>query len=314
MQTAGLLFLIVLLNNPAACAIVKDIPAEGGNHKIMKNIRYRSITMISLLLFAALFAGCGGKMDPRLEKIQGHWVDLNSSVTLDISGATMRYTSGEWREKYPFVISETNGQITLVPPKGKNFGPMSDITVEDDGSLTTYEQVLDAEGHRFRFLREEEKAELVKIQDFSEDLPKQINSKDIMDFSLNFYKDYDGQYGLDEFWPNGRYSWTVEKREGFWKLDLDISGESYIVLQLSKEMDQEWMEGLAALLNQESIAGFNGYHQRNEVDRHDWSLWVKYASGEKLSMSAEGDAAETCVFDLAALMDYARQLGFTFAW
>lgn len=280
----------------------------------MKKRVFQSTALIGLLLISALFAGCGGKLDPRLEKIQGHWVDLNSSVTLDISGATMRYTSGEWREKYPFVLSVTDGQTTLVPPKGKNFGPMSDITVEDDGSLTCYQQVLDAEGHRYRFLREEEKAELVKIQDLSEDLPKQIESTDIQDFSLNFYKDYDGKYELDEFWPDGRYSMTVDKRDGFWKLDLDISGESFIVLQLSQEMDQEWMEGLAAILNQESIAGFNGYHQRNEVDRHDWSLWVKYASGEKLSMSAEGDAAETCVFDLAALMDYVKQLGITFAW
>ena len=44
------------------------------------------------------------------------------------------------------------------------------------------------------------------------------------------------------------------------------------------------------------------------MDRPGWYLWVKYASGEKLELSADGDAAKDCVFDLAGLMEYVRPL------
>ena len=264
--------------------------------------------LIGLLFLAMVFSGCGGEMNPKLKEIQGHWVDVNSDVTLDISGATMRFTSGGWREKYPFILETTGMTTTLVPPRNKDFGPMSEITLEEDGSLTAYEQVLDAEGHRYHFVREADKAAYLEIKDFSQDLPKTIGSKIIKEFSLTFAKDYEGEYGLDSFWPCGRYSWQIEKREDDWWMDFSVSGDSYMILQFSITVDEEWMRGLADLLESCGAIEQNGYYQKNEVARHNWSLWVKYASAEKVHLRADGDAAATCVFDLPALMEYIRSM------
>ena len=45
----------------------------------------------------------------------------------------------------------------------------------------------------------------------------------------------------------------------------------------------------------------------NSVSKPGYSLYADYASGEKLSVRAYGDAGDTCVFDLPALLDYAAQ-------
>ena len=271
-----------------------------------KRVKTKVITL--LMLLPLVLTACGGEMDPALIKLQGHWVDVNSDATLDITGATMRFTSGGWREKYPFLVETTVYGTTLVPPKGKDFGPMSEITIGEDGSLTAYEQVLDAEGHQYHFVREADKAAYLEIKDFSQDLPKTIESRDMKEFSLTFAKDYEGEYGLDSFWPCGRYSWTIDKQENDWWMEFSVSGDSYVILQFSTTVDQAWMEGLAALLESTGAIEENGYYQKNEVARHSWSLWVKYASGESVVLRAEGDAAAACVFDLPALMEYAKTM------
>ena len=279
----------------------------------MKNRTRKTTILLGLLLCAAVFSGCKeGTMDLKLQAIQGHWVDVNSEDTLDITGATMRYSSGEWREKYPFLIQVTDYATTLVPPKGKDFGPLSEIMVRDDGSLTAEEMVLDAEGHHFYFVREEEKAAMLEIRDISEDLPKTIESKDIRRFSLSFSKDTPTQYGLDEYWPCGFYNWTIEKDGDRWQMEFNVYGESYVILQKSCEVDQTWVEGLADLLQSAGIIQYNGYHYKNEANRHDWYLLVDYTSKEKLTIRAEGDAAAECVFDLPTLLEFAKTQGVAF--
>ena len=277
-----------------------------------KNGRTGMMTLIGALLCAAVLSGCGTEMDPRLKAIQGRWVDVNSDATLDITGAFFVYSSGAWSERYPFILSKAGNRTVLEPPQGKDFGPLSEITLETDGSLTAQEMVLDAEGHQYRFVREADKAAELEIRDLSEDLPKQIESTEIRSFSLSFYKDYDGQYDLDDFWPRGHYSWTIDKNDSGWQMELNVFGESYMILQFSAEPDEAWMTGLARLLGDAGVTQNNGYYHKNNAHRHGWSLWVEYDSGEKLSLRAEGDAAANCVFDLPALMEYARTQGVKF--
>ena len=87
-------------------------------------------------------------------------------------------------------------------------------------------------------------------------------------------------------------------------MEFSVSGDSYVILQFSTTVDQAWMEGLAALLESTGAIEENGYYQKNEVARHSWSLWVKYASGENVVLRA----AAACVFDLPALMEYAKSM------
>ena len=274
------------------------------------------MSILTGLLLAAVLWGCGGEtMDPKLQAVQGHWVDVNGSAMLDIENSEMRYTQGDWKETYAFVLNSEGYRPVLEPLPGENFGIMSELTVEEDGSLTAYEQILDAEGHMYRFVREEEKAALLEIRDFSEDLPRQIESKDISEFMLSFSKDYGTQYGLDETWPNGHYAWTMDRNaDGTYQTELCISGDSYIIGQYSVTLqaDDPLAGGLADVLARCGAVEHNGWHKANSVRAHDWHLWVKYASGERLSLRAEGDAAAEMPFDLAMLMDCAKQLGVSF--
>lgn len=262
---------------------------------------------MGLLLLAAVLSGCTKAMDPKLEAVQGHWTDINSDATLDIEKNVIHFASGNWKQDYPFAVAAYSYGTKLEPLPGKDFGPMSELSVEADGSLTAYEMVLDAEGHRYHFVREDDKDARLQIRDLSEDRPKQIESEEIREFLLSFYVDYPGEYGLDDDWPCGHYSWTVElPAYGTRQMEFNIYGDSYIILRFSEEVNEDWTKGLAKALTDCGAAAQNGYHKRNEEDRHSWSLWVKYESGETLSVRAEGAAAEEMPFDLAALLEYAR--------
>ena len=277
----------------------------------MRNTTMKSKLLITILLASLALSACGGEMDPRLKALQGHWVDINSDASLEINGATFRFTSGGWREKYPFVLTENNGVVTLEPTYHKDFGFLSTITM-DDGALTAYEMIMDGESHKYRFVREADKAAELEIKDLSEDLPKSVESQEMDQFSLVFSKDYDGQYGLDDFWSNGRYSWTVEKRdEGYW-MEFDVSGSSYIILRFSDTVDAEWVQELVDLLHSTGAVEHNGYHRKNNRQGHDWGLWASFASDETLTLRAEGDAAAEMPFDLAALLEHAKSQGVKF--
>ena len=55
----------------------------------MKNRTRKTTILLGLLLCAAVFSGCKeGTMDPKLQAIQGHWVDVNSE---DTDGNTLAY-------------------------------------------------------------------------------------------------------------------------------------------------------------------------------------------------------------------------------
>lgn len=270
--------------------------------------------LISAVLGTAALLGVACGTSPELEPFQGHWVDINSDAALDFSGNTMTLNS-YGTEVYTVKVGD--GQVVNAKNQRDQFGIMGNLYIENDGSLTAYEndgsltayeQILDADGHRYRFVREEDKAQALEIQDYSTDLPKNIQSTSIETFRLNFRKQSDQTYGLDQNWPSGRYCWLIERQEdGSYTMEFDCFGGSYVAMEYESTVDAAYVEGLAQLIQELKLPQLNGYSMRNEVDRDGYSLSVDYESGEQLRISAKGDAATTCVFDLPALLDHAQK-------
>jgi len=86
-----------------------------------------------------------------------------------------------------------------------------------------------------------------------------------------------------------------------------IMGDSYVAMDFDEEVSGEYVAGLAQLLEDQGIIRHNGYYRKNNVHRPGYSLYVTYASKERLSVRAEGEAANSCVFDLVPLLDYAAR-------
>ena len=233
-------------------------------------------------------------------------MDVNGSTTLTIKGDTLTVTFGSWSDEYRFQVKKTEYETTLSPvePDG-GFGVMSELTVMEDGSLRAYEMILDAEGHTYHFVRPEALAAEQEIKDLSKFAPKEIASTELTSFSFGFRANH-GSYGLDDRWPSGSYDWELEKQEdGSYRMDFRVMGDSYVALDFSDTVSAEYAEGLAKLLTELGVVGYNGYYMTNNVSKPGYSLYANYASGEKLSVRAYGDAGDTCVFDLPALLDYA---------
>ena len=291
-----------------------------------KNIILRSVCLGFLAALALFGFGCHRREKPaeppkptgtekpiETEKpaeteasFEGEWVDVNGSTTLTIKGDTLTVTFGSWSDEYHFQVNKTSYATTITGDEG-GFGVMSELTVMEDGSLRAYEMVLDAEGHTYHFVRPEALAGEKEIKDLSKDAPKEIASEEIESFSLSFKSNY-GSYGLDDRWPSGSYSWELEKQEdGSYRMDFRVMGDSYVALDFSDTVSAEYAQGLAKLLTEKGVVGYNGYYMTNSVSKPGYSLYADYASGEKLSVRAYGDAGDTCVFDLPALLDYAAQ-------
>lgn len=268
----------------------------------MKN-RYRLLPFLALL-FLALLTGCA-KADPAL---RGKWSDLNSDMDLVVGGRRLTFSRGDrWSQSYPYVV-DSSGGTTVLKGTGSNgdLGLLSPLTLQADGSLVAYQVILDGESRRYRFVRPEAMEALLEIRDYSSDLPKEIESHEIRMFSLSF-RNEGNSYGLDN-WPSGLYFWEIEPAEEGTRLYLRAMGSSYIALDVTQEVNESWLLGLDRRIRELGIPEHNGYRFANEVDRTGWSLQAEYASGEKLALSAGGDAAESCVFDLAGLMEYVRPL------
>ena len=248
----------------------------------MKRMGYVAIVLLALMLLCLGCASSAGKAG----ELEGHWVDVNSKTTLDVSGDQFTVTYGKW--------SETD------------FGMMTEIRVRDDGSLEASEIVFDTDPHRYRFVREDMLAKELEIQDLSKDAPKTIESKEIRQFSL-VVRNYGGSYGLPDEWQSGHYSWEIEQQDGTYKMSFRIMGDSYVAMDFNQEVSEEYVAGLAQLLEDQGVIQYNGYHKKNNVHRPGYYLYVKYASKERLNIQAEGDAANSCVFDLVPLLEYAAK-------
>ncbi len=272
-------------------------------------MRRQWIRLLAAVLVLLLLAGCGEKVTGPLAELQGRWVDVNSETTLELKGDVLTVDQYGWQEEYQVTVDDSGSIRYLTDAAGTGMmGGMSELQICDDGSLLGYEMILDGDGRTFRFVREEQLAKEHEIRDLSDDLPKQIDSDQIEDFSLSFFN-YGGSYGLDDDWPRGSYDWQLTKQEdGSFRMDFHVSGSSYIVMDQSVAVDAAYAAGLARLLRDRGVIEHNGYYMQNNVSRPGIYLYVDYESGEQLRITAKGEAADTCVFDLAALLDYAGQV------
>ena len=263
--------------------------------------------LVALLAALLLALGCASGMG-KMRELQGHWVDVNSQTTLDISGDRLTVTTGRWSETCRFKVKNEDDITYLVnAEKGaSDFGFMTNLRVGDDGSLEASDMVLDGRSHQYRFVRPEMLAGELEIQDLSQDAPKTIQSGEIKDFSLTF-ENNGVSYGLTPDWPIGYYSWEIKRRDGRYRMRFRVMGDSYVVMDFDDEVSDEYVAGLAQLLVEKDIIQYNGYYRKNNVHRYGYSLSVTYASREHLRVRADGDAAAACVFDLASLLDYAAR-------
>ena len=276
------------------------------------------LALVPLLavLLNLLLSGCAGKdaggdskdSDGKNGDLLGLWYDVNSDTVLEIKSSRLKLTSGDWSESYSYTLHRSDGFTELRDKSADgSLGILTPIQVLKDGSLSAYEMVMDGDSRRYRFVREADMAAMLEIRDLSRDLPREIESREIREFSLSF-RNTGSSYGL-EGWPAGLYFWELEPgEEGEWKMSLRAMGSSYIAMDVSCGVDEAFMQGLDQRIRDLGIPEHNGFRQTNEADRTGWSLRVVYASGEKLELSAGGTAADSCVFDLAVLMEYARPL------
>ncbi len=246
------------------------------------------------------------EVDEKMQFVQGEWFDVNGDARLVISGDQLTLHFGKNFEESFAVKAEKQGDWWfLVNKEGRDLGFISDIQIKDDGSLIAYEMILDADGHDYHFVREEQIAAEKEIVDLSKDMPKQIESKEIRRFILNFSTKAGRGYGLDDGWRGASYSWTIEKQsDGSYVMDFDQSYDSYMGISFHDTVSEEYAAGLAEQIVELGLPDLNGYYQKNNVDLPGYYLYVKYESNEKLEIRAEGNAADTCVFDLAKLMEY----------
>ena len=242
-----------------------------------------------------------------LDVLQGHWVDVNGDTTLDFAGDQMTISWGNYKDRYTVGVTGTDQYGVVFNAKDRNrmFEMMSELTWRS-GVLTAGEMVLDAEGHSFRFVREEDLEGELAIVDDSWDMPKEITSKELKEFHLTFSLE-DTRYDVpkDAKWQSARYSIDLERGEsGEYLLNFDVSGESYIIQQYRSEVGEEFVKGLEELIREQEIPEKNGYYRHNATSVHGWSLSAEYESGEELLLMAEGDAALECPFSIYRFLEY----------
>ena len=110
-----------------------------------------------------------------LDALQGHWVDVNGDTTLDFAGDQMTIRWSSFEDLYTVGVTGTDRYGVVYNAKDRNlmFEMMSELTWRS-GVLTAGEMVLDAEGHSFRFVREEALEGELAIVDDPWDMPKEI--------------------------------------------------------------------------------------------------------------------------------------------
>ena len=242
-----------------------------------------------------------------LDALQGHWVDVNGDTTLDFDGDQMTVHWGSYEDLYTVGVTGTDRYGTVFNAKDRNlmFEMMSEL-IWRSGVLTAGEMVLDAEGHSYRFVREDALASELAIVDDSRDMPKEITSEDLTEFHLTFSLEdtwFDVPADADLY--SGRYSINVEREEsGAYLLTYHVSGESYIIKQYRSEVGEEFVKGLVQLIREQGIPEKNGYYLHNSTSVHSWSLFAEYESGEELLLMAEGDAALECPFSIYRFLEY----------
>ena len=242
-----------------------------------------------------------------LDALQGHWVDVNGDTTLDFAGDQMTIHWGGYEDLYTVGVTGTDqyGIVFNAKDRGIMFEMMSEF-IWRSGVLTAGEMLLDADGHSYRFVREEALEGELAIVDDSLDMPKKITSEELTAFHLTFsLEDTLFDVPVDTDWPSAHYSIDVEKEEsGAYLLTFHVSGESYIIRQYRSEVEEEFVKGLDQLIREQEIPEKNGYYRHNATSVSAWSLSAEYESGEELLLMAEGDAALECPFSIYRFLAY----------
>lgn len=277
--------------------------------------------ILPMLIAGSGLVGCalaGGARAEELNKLQGHWVDVNGETTLDFDENRMTVTSPYDKETYKIKITGANPRY-IENAKAKydydnGFGVIGIICIGDDNVLTAREMITDADGHQYRFVRQEDLDNELEIQIKDRKFPKSIESDEIVSFNLVFSNE-NSTYDIppEEPWYEGVYSIDVEKEDdGTYEMSLHGSGPSYIIVDYSGPVSDEYVKGLANLVKEQKIAEYNGWWRSNNEHFGSWYLNIEYASGEKILMEASGRAALECPFSFYEFLKYAdKEAGYT---
>jgi hypothetical protein len=263
--------------------------------------------LAAVVLMCAAGCGQGGQdMNGSLEQWQGTWYDVNGTTVLELKGDQLTISGAYDSETYKVALKEEGDTRTIINCDADGFMEMSALTVKSDGSLMAEEMILDAEGHHYHFVREEQLEAEREVVDVSADMPKTIESGEIEEFTLYFSTKHGRLYGLDGKWADASYSWTIEKQgDGTYEMNFTQGYDSYMGLTYNDRVSEEYVRGLADMISEMGLPALNGYELRNNVSLPGYGLYVTYASGEELRILASGNGADTCVFDIKAFMDYA---------
>ena len=245
-------------------------------------------------------------MNSELADLQGKWFDINSDTVIELDGDKLTIDTGYYSEKYKVELV-TEGDLTYLKNRDDDgFGDMSNLYIGSDGTMIADEMILDADGHHYHFVREEQLEAERTVVDVSKDMPKTIESTNINMFYLHFSTKHGRSYGLDDKWSNASYSWNIEKQEdGTYQMDFTQGYDSYMGIVFHNVVSAEYVAGLADLINELGIPAVNGYGMINNVSLPGYGLNVIYESGEEIYIFASGNGADTCPFDVRALLDYA---------
>ena len=132
----------------------------------------------------------------------GKWYDKNGSTILEFKGSKMYaiwWSGMEEPEEYDVAIEDEGYAKYIINTRdeyGKGFGIMSRLEMREDGTLSAYEEILDGESHNYKFVPEDKIEEERAVKDFSTEMPKVIESRDIKNFQLTLSHYYIEDLGV----------------------------------------------------------------------------------------------------------------------
>lgn len=109
-------------------------------------------------------------------------------------------------------------------------------------------------------------------------------AKTIMSEELTLFE-YDFNYYGDQY-AEGHYFLSLKLAEDSSEYLIRI--EAAASAEISGKTDAEALKSLARLIKEQNTASFNGWHKSNTALGSDMRFTAEYASGERISISAEG--------------------------
>lgn len=235
--------------------------------------------------------------------VRGKWCDVYGNTVLEFDGEKMKVTYGKYTEEYTVRARGEYDTTYIENADGSgSFGIMSTLTVSEDGTLLAYEEILDADGHRYVFVRESEIDEYRAVKDFSKDMPKEIESDEIVSFSLNL------SYYKPEKLDGGHYSFEVHEEDGKFYSEFEGMGDSYIIIRDKQKVRKSFLKKLAKLIKEEKLNEHNGEffsQMKNDVKN---TLYVTYKSGEKIMIKVGSGALDKWCVDNDKFMELAMSV------